>query len=279
MARCHPPNGTDVGYPVANLPRGGKASAALFAEGYSDLREVPAERLSSEMHRRVHAAAVSGVPYFNESATCELRRLKPPFAYLDFETMGFAVPEIIGTRPYEQLPFQWSVHVEDAGEIRHAEYLAIESFGDFEALTEPLIAAFPPTGPIFAYNAGFEDRVLRRLGELVPSSRLVLGNLADRLFDLLPVTREAYYHRDMQGSWSIKSVIPTIAPELRYGELEEVQDGGTAQLAFLELRNPEVNPDRKLILRGALLQYCARDTEVMIVLRRFLSGDLLDAQF
>ena len=103
--------------------------------------------------------------------------------------------------------------------------------------------------------------------------------MADRLFDLLPVTREAYYHRDMQGSWSIKSVIPTIAPELRYGELEEVQDGGTAQLAFLELRNPEVNPDRKLILRGALLQYCARDTEVMIVLRRFLSGDLLDAQF
>ena len=129
---------------------------------------MPADRLSSEKHRRVHAAAVSGVPYFNESATRELRRLKPPFAYIDFETMGFAVPVIIGTRPYEQLPFQWSMHLEDAGDVRHSEYLAIESFGAFLPLAEALIAALPLSGPIFAYNASFEDRVLRRLGELAP---------------------------------------------------------------------------------------------------------------
>lgn len=171
IARCHPEQGSGAQYPITSLPRGGKAASTLVEEGYSDLRDVPTERLSSDNHRRVHAAAVSGVPYFNQAATHELRRLKPPFAYLDFETIGFAVPELIGTRPYEQLPFQWSVHVEGAGDIRHTEYLAIESFGDFQPLAEALIAALPPQGPIFAYNASFEDRVLRRLADLVLSRR------------------------------------------------------------------------------------------------------------
>ena len=231
IARCHPEQGSGAQYPITSLPRGGKAASTLVEEGYSDLRDVPTERLSSDIHRRVHAATVSGVPYFNQAATHELRRLKPPFAYLDFETIGFAVPELIGTRPYEQLPFQWSVHVEGAGDIRHTEYLAIESFGDFQPLAEALIAALPPQGPIFAYNASFEDRVLRRLADLVPSRRITLGNLADRLFDLL-VTREAYYHRDMHGSWSIKSAIPTIDARLGYEHLDEVQHGDAANWLF-----------------------------------------------
>jgi hypothetical protein len=263
-------------FPVELLPRGGRTVGELVAEGYRDLREVPAARLTSEMHRRVHQATISGAVYFDDSASAALRQLALPYSYLDFETIGFSVPGIIGTQPYEQLPFQWSVHVESApDDVRHAEYLAIESFGDFEALTRALIDAIPPAGPVFAYNASFEERVLRRLAELVPAHGTALRGLAERLVDLLPVTRAAYYHRDMQGSWSIKSVAPTIAAELRYENLDEVQEGDGAQLAFLELRSQDLRPERANALRNALLRYCAHDTWVMIVLRRFLCAETL----
>jgi hypothetical protein len=186
--------------------------------------------------------------------------------------MGFAVPELLGTRPYEQLPFQWSVHVEDGDTVRHAEYLAVESFGDFGVLAEALIAAVPASGTVFAYNAGFEKRVLERLAELVPVRSAELNRIVERLFDLLPVTRAAYYHRAMKGSWSIKRVLPTIDPALAYDKLEEVQEGDGAQLAFLEMRDGKTGPVRREILRAALLRYCAQDTWGMVVLRRFLSA-------
>jgi hypothetical protein len=263
-------------FPIDLLPRGGNTVDELAVEGYRDLREVPANRLTNEMHRRVHQATLSGAAYFDDSASAKLRQLPLPYAYLDFETIGFSVPEVIGTRPFEQLPFQWSVHVERApDDVRHTEYLAIESFGDFAALTHALVDAIPPQGPVFAYNASFEKGVLSRLAELVPAQAAALGGLAERLVDLLPVTRQAYYHRDMRGSWSIKSVVPTIAAELSYESLGEVQEGDGAQLAFLQLRSRQLTPARDNVLRSALLRYCAHDTWVMIVLRRFLWGEPL----
>ena len=261
-------------YPVDVLPRGGQTVAALLAEGYRDLRDVPAKRLTDDIHRRVFDATCSGLAFFDLGATAELRQLGSPFAYLDFETISFSVPEVIGTRPYEQLPFQWSVHVEDSpGDVRHAEYLAIESFGDFEALADALIAALPAEGPIFAYNANFEAGVLHRLAELLPARAAALRAVAERLFDLLPIARAAYYHRDMRGSWSIKSVMPTIDGGLDYEHLDLVRDGDGAQRAFLELRGARVPTERAQALRGALLQYCRHDTWVMVVLRRFLCGE------
>jgi hypothetical protein len=273
-ARHEPPP-----YAVQSLPRGGTVVDELLAEGFRDLRDVPLERLSNDLHRRVHDATVSGLAFFDQRATAELRELTCPFAYLDFETIGSSVPEIIGTRPYEQVPFQWSVHVEQApDDIRHAEYLAIESFGDFGALAGELIRALPPAGPIFAYNASFEARVLLRLAEWTPTHAAGLHDIAGRLIDLLAVTRAAYYHRDMQGSWSIKNVMPTIDAALAYARLDEVQEGDGAQQAFLELRGPTLSPGRDALLRSALLRYCRHDTWVMVVLRRFLCGEPLGAE-
>jgi len=261
-------------YPVDLLPRGGKTLEALIADGYRDLREVPLERLTSEMHRRVHEATTTGAEYFDSTLAAELRQLPLPYSYLDFETISFSVPEVIGTRPYERVPFQWSVHVEiGPTDIRHSEYLAIESFGDFNAMCRALIAAIPPDGPIFAYNASFEASVLTSLADRSPEHEDALRRLAGRLVDLLSLTRQAYYHRDMHGSWSIKDVMPTILPELDYERLGGVQEGGAAQLAFLELRGPKVSPERAQVLRSGLLRYCAHDTWVMVVLRRFLCGE------
>jgi hypothetical protein len=272
LARCTA--GQEVAeFPVEVLPRGGNVAETLVAEGYRDLRDVPAARLTNEMHRRVFDATCSGLAFFDFAATADLRTLPSPFAYLDFETISYSVPEIIGTRPYEQLPFQWSVHVEfGPDDVRHAEYLAIENFGDFAALTGELIAALPAAGPVFAYNASFEERVLVRLAELVPVRAAALLQIAGRLIDLLPVTRDAYYHRDMRGSWSIKSVMPTIDASLGYERLGEVQEGDGAQRAFLALRSGTLAREKAEALRAALIKYCRHDTWVMVVLRRFLCG-------
>jgi hypothetical protein len=272
LGRCSAGHETPE-YPVDVLPRGGRVVADLLADGYRDLKDVPVERLTGDMHRRVFDATCSGRAFFDSGATAELRGLAHPFSYLDFETISLSVPEVIGTRPYQQLPFQWSVHVENsAQELRHAEFLSVESFGDFETLAVALIAALPEAGPIFAYNASFEEQVLLKLAEWVPVHSPALRRFAERLIDLWPITRAAYYHRDMRGSWSIKNVMPTIAPELGYEHLGEVQEGDGAQRAFLQLRSATVTPVREQVLRAALLKYCRHDTWVMVVLRRFLCG-------
>lgn len=276
VSRCAAESGAEIEYPVELLPRARALAEALRAEGYEDLRDVPAERLSSPLHRRIHAATRSGRADFDERETLELQSLGSPRAYLDFETIQFAVPEIVGTRPYEQLPFQWSLHVEDArGRLTHAEHLAVESFGDFARLAGELLEAVPRRGPVFVYNAGFERQVLARLAARLPRLAEPLGELAARLFDLLPVTQRAYYHPQMRGSWSIKSVLPTIAPALEYATAGEVRGGEAAQLAFLELRSAETAAARRKQLRADLVEYCRRDTLGLVVLRRFLCGEPL----
>ncbi len=277
IERCTQERGVPPEFPVSLLPRGGRTAEVLSAAGYTDLKDVPAELMSSEVHQRVHQVTLSGETYFDVAATAALREFGVPMAYLDFETIGLAVPQIIGTRPYQPVPFQFSLHVEhSAGQVEHAEYLAIESFGDFEAMAGALLAAVPAFGPVFAYNAPFEHRVLIDLAERLPQFADRLRQLALRLVDLLPVTRTAYYHRDMKGSWSLKAVVPTIAPHLAYANLEEVQEAGGAQLAFLLLRAGTLAPARREALRDALLRYCGRDTRSLLVLRRFLCGEAIE---
>jgi hypothetical protein len=276
IARCTAQQGPGPDYPIELLPRGAKIVPLLRAEGYSDLMQVPSGRLRGAVHQRVHEATLSGVVYFDPAATQALRRCAYPMAYLDFETIGLAVPEFLGTHPYEPWPFQWSLHVEDSpGQLRHGEYLAPDQLADLAGLAAALLRAVPESGPVFAYNASFEKGVLLRMADRVSTEANALRELAARLIDLLPVTRAAYYHRDMQGSWSIKAVLPTLVPELDYGNLNEVQEGDGAQRALLELRAGQLSAARRAALEEALRRYCERDTWALVVLRRFLCGEAL----
>jgi hypothetical protein len=137
-----------------------------------------------------------------------------------------------------------------------------------------LLNALPDSGPIFAYNAPFERGVLERMADRLPALASAVRGLAERLVDLLPITRTAYYHRDMKGSWSIKDVLPTIDPALSYEGLGEITEGDAAQLAFMTVRDPQTPAARRKELEEGLKRYCERDTWGMVVLRRFLSGDV-----
>jgi predicted RecB family nuclease len=188
---------------------------------------------------------------------------------LDFETIQFAVPIWKGTRPYQQLPFQWSCHVEPKpGEFRHEEFLDTTGQSPLTSFIKKLVACLGENGPIFVYSH-FERTILGQLAEMYPDQAQKIQKVIERLVDLFPLAKEHYYHPQMKGSWSIKSVLPTIAPDLDYGSIEEVQDGTAAQIAYLEVIDPQTDEVRKLELSKQMLEYCKLDTLAMVRLVRF----------
>lgn len=260
------------GFPPEILPRGGAFAVALRAEGYEDLRDVPAARLTTPKHQRTWQATRDDQPVLDAEARRTLAGLGCPRNYLDFETIQFAVPTWVGTRPYQQIPFQWSCHVEQRdGRLDHHAFLADDTGDPRRAFAESLLAGIGKQGPILVWSASFERARLRELAEAFPDLANALHEVMERLFDLLPVARAHYYHRDMCGSWSIKAVLPTIAPALRYDALD-VGDGAMAQEAFLELLQPETAPGRRAALREALLRYCERDTWAMVRIAHHFEG-------
>jgi hypothetical protein len=259
-------------YPVSILPYGGKLARTLVAEGYTDLRNVPGERLTKEQHQRVWRASKSGEAELSPESASDLRALPYPRFYLDFETIQFPVPIWAGTRPYEQLPFQWSCHIETAdGRLTHKEFLDTGGSAPMRAFAESLIAVLGAEGPVLVYSS-FERTQIKGLIVRFPDLQIPLTKIIDRLFDLLPVAQANYYHPAMKGSWSLKALLPTIAPELDYATLGEVQHGGGAQVAYREIIHPATAPERKDALIRDLEAYCALDTLALVRVARHFEG-------
>jgi len=260
-------------YPLSDLPRGGKVARELETDGYEDLRDVPPERLSSARHRLVHRAVNAGEAVFMPEAGQILRRLGWPRRYLDFETLQFAVPIWAGTRPYQQVPFQWSCHVESRrGKVHHHEFLAEAGEDPRRAFAESLVDVLgDDDGPIFVYYAAFERSRMEELAESFPDLAPALEAAIARLVDLHPLVREHYYHPGQHGSWSLKAVLPAIAPELDYGELK-ISAGGMAAESYRKLLEPELDEAEAAGIRAALREYCQRDTYALVRIARFLQG-------
>ena len=257
-------------WPVTVLPRG--AGKKWLEKGIENLLDLSEKDLSAK-NSQILTATRDGVPFHDaEGARWEMAQWGWPRAWLDFETIAPAVPRWIGTKPYQQIPFQFSLHLEqEDGTISHHEFLSCDGSDPRRACAEALVAMVPSNATVIAYYAPFERRVLRDLAAWVPDLTEPLLEMEKATVDLLPVTRNNWYHRDQRGSWSIKAVLPTIAPELDYASLE-VKDGGNAQLAWQEAADPACNTLRREALAEALMAYCERDTWAMVVIGRRLVG-------
>jgi len=260
-------------YPVSILWHGGKLIKALQEEGFDDLCKVPAERLKSALHQRIRKASATGRVFLDPAASEIVTGLGYPRYYVDFETIDYVIPRWVGTRPFQQIPFQWSCHVEQRdGTLREQAFLDLSGEAPMRPFAETLLRALGRRGPILVYNQSFEANRVRELAAMFPDLADALLALVTRMVDLLPITRDHYYHPAMMGSWSIKAVLPTIAPELDYENLDDVADGGQAQLAYLEATHPNTTTDRRASLEQALGRYCGRDTLAMVRLVRALAG-------
>lgn len=261
--------------PAAWLPRAStKALRALLESGPAiEMADVP-DTLLNERQRRVKEATLSGKPYFDKpGARRALAADSSPSYFLDFEAVMFAVPRWKGTRPYQQIPFQFSLHrLSRSGTLEHTSHLDLSGEDPSRGFAEALVVACGKRGPIYVYNAGYERTRIMELAERFPVFAGQLEAIAGRLRDLLPVVMDHYYHPAQRGSWSIKSVLPTIAPDLDYAALEGVQDGGMAIAAYLAATDPFTSAARRAEINRNLLAYCGRDTEGLMRIWSFLNA-------
>ena len=271
LAFCVPATTT---FPVELLPNSSKLARQLRGDGFADLRDVPLERLSREDHRRIWRATKRDQAELDASAAAQLNALPWPRYFLDFETVGPAVPRWPGTRPYQKIPMQWSCHRQEAdGTLTPlTPFLDTAGADPRRRFAQSLVHAIGNDGIIMVYNAVFERGVIMQMAELFDDLAPALRAMASRLFDLLPFAREHYYHPAMMGSWSIKSVLPTIAPDLDYANLESVRSEDMVEPAYFEMVNAATSTERRDALAHALLTYCARDTLAMVRLADFLAG-------
>jgi len=259
---CKPDDGP--AYPITVLPRmHAPQREALQADGYVDLRDIPDGVLTNWNQQRVWRATCSGAAEFDAAEIRALKELPWPRYYLDFETIALAVPRWKGVRPYMQVPFQWSCHIHcEDKQLRHVEFLDTTGDDPRRACAETLVKHIGRDGVLIAYNAGFERRVIRELAELYPDLSDALLDMTERFVDLLPITRNAYYHPSQMGSWSIKAVLPALVPELSYADLDGVHHGEEAQLAWLKASN--MDDEQRSILNQQLKAYCKLDTLAMV---------------
>jgi hypothetical protein len=252
----------------------------LGVKDFARVAQLSAEeafRLLQNKHDREHQTAWSRFETELAKRTAEIREQHKDeirLAHSEKETLNFesvnpAVPRFSGMRPYDQLPFQFSVHVlrEHGVEPEHHEFLAIDASDPRHEFTATLCSVLGDSGSIAVYNAQFEAQRLSELAVHLPEFAERIGQIKSRLWDLLPVVRNNVYHPKFAGSYSLKNVLPALVPEMSYAGMQ-VADGQAAGLAWEALVRGNVDGsdgdgDK---LKRALLDYCRQDTLALVKL-------------
>ena len=241
----------------------------LAVMGIQDIREIPDSFPLSEIQDRIRRCVKNNEEYTSSELRGELEAVESPVHFLDFETLGLAVPRYAGTRPYQSVPFQWSDHVlHENGELEHREYLCEEDKDPREEFARTLMEALGNGGSVVTYT-NYEERVIKKLAEDLPQYRDQLLGTLGRVKDLHAIIRKNYYHPQFHGSFSLKDVVPALLPDMDYENLA-IQEGEQAGLEYLRMIDPSTSTEDKEKIRAALLAYCGRDTLTMVKIREVL---------
>lgn len=198
--------------------------------------------------------------------------LKYPLYFLDYETLMSLVPYFDGHRPYQQVPFQYSLHVLQSpdAELDWKEYLHRENSNPARPLTEQLINDIADSGTVLVWYEGFEKARNTELGEMLPEYKEAMEAINNRVVDLmLPFKNKWYDDPRFEGSASIKQVLPVMCPELSYKDLG-IQEGGSAQRLWMEAVLDDKRADQKEQILADLIEYCKLDTLAMVEIYRKL---------
>lgn len=252
---------------IFHLPRLSQAKFdALSAAGIARITDIPDDFDLTGHQDRMRDVIVTGRYYVSDRLARDLAKLDGPTAYLDFEAMNPALPVYPGTRPYQRIPFQWSLHRDDGnGNLSHDAFLADSRHDPREGFVASLIDALDADGqePIVVYSP-YEKSVLREMIKLFPAHADALERIIARLGDLYVIVRDNVYLEGFAGSYSIKTVGKALAPGFSYDGLEHVADGAQAAAAFHRLAVADLTSDAATDLREALLAYCRLDTLAMV---------------
>ncbi len=251
---------------IFTLYYGGKKSFAMYDSGILTVEEIPHDYKLNDKQRIQQACIASGEPHVDKDAIQDfLSTLQYPLYYLDFETIGSAIPLFDGVRPYQNIPFQYSVHVvqDKQSPPVHYSFLASGTDDPRPPLLAELQKVLGESGSIITYNKGFEEGVLRGLAKVFPEYEDWVDQVCSRLVDLLvPFRNFDYYHPAQKGSASLKAVLPAIAGKGYEGL--DIAEGQLASMLFEKVTYSEVSEEERRKVRSDLEKYCCRDTEGMI---------------
>lgn len=233
------------------------------------LHEIPEDITLSDIQKNQVDTHLTGKTVTEREAIKEeLAKLVFPLYFLDYETFPAAIPRFNGFSPYQQIPFQYSLHVLKSAdaEPEHFQFLFTESDDPSTSLAESLRQDIGPTGSVIVWNKSFECGINEALGDRVLLAKSFLRSVNDRVFDLMDIFKKQHFvHKDFRGSTSIKRVLPVLAPELSYSDLE-IHEGGMAAQSWNKVTTGSLTQEKKLKIAEDLRKYCERDTYAMYVI-------------
>ena len=260
---------------IGNLPRlHANKMTLLESDGIELMEDIPDDFKLSDNQEKVKECVISKTPLFDPQLKDHISQLKFPLLYMDFETFSPAIPLFSGTSPYNQIPFQWSLHVQKSwsDDLIHHEFLADPLDDPRESFITSLLNKIEsyPEGNIIVYNKSFEISRLKNLSEWFPEYSERITNVISRIWDLMAVIQKYVYHPLFKGSYSIKKVLPALLPDLSY-EGMDIADGSSASVVFDKLRKKEFTESEAEKEKTALLEYCKLDTLAMVELLNYLN--------
>jgi hypothetical protein len=251
---------------IFTLYYGGKKCFDLFNEGILTVKDIPDDYKMGEKQHIQQACVISGDPFVNKERISEfLSSLEYPLYFFDFETIGPAIPLFDGTRPFQNIPFQFSLHIINDGNAKpeHFSFLASGVDDPRPALLKELKKLLGDTGSILTFNQRFEEGILKEMALAFSEYKTWVAQVCNRLVDLLsPFSNFDYYHPSQKGKASLKKVLPALTGK-DYSELD-IAEGQSASIAFLTVTYGEVTEEERQKVRNDLLKYCGLDTEGMI---------------
>ncbi|MCA9329592.1 DUF2779 domain-containing protein, partial [Candidatus Saccharibacteria bacterium] len=200
--------------------------------------------------------------------------LEYPLYFLDYETMMSLVPYFDGHRPYQQVPFQYSLHILESreAELTQKEYLHRENSNPAQPLAEQLVKDIGDKGSVIVWFEGFEKARNTELGEMLPEYKQAMEAINNRVVDLMiPFKLKWYDDPRFNGSASIKQILPVVCPHLSYKELG-IQEGGSAQRLWMEAILDAKRADQKDQILDDLIEYCKLDTHAMVEIYKCLKA-------
>ncbi|MBQ6495118.1 MAG: DUF2779 domain-containing protein [Bacilli bacterium] len=241
----------------------------LYHEGIYDYNNLLKTKINNKYKEQIEYELYDKEPKINIDKIKEfISTLSYPLYFLDFETYQQSIPEYIGIKPYEQIPFQYSLHYieKENGKLLHKEFLSAPNIDPRRSLAESLVNDIPENVCTIAYNMMFEKMVIKNLAKIYPDLSNHLMNIYNNMKDLMiPFKDREYYTKEMYGSYSIKYVLPALFPNdpsLDYHNLEGVHNGSEAMNTFSNLGNLSI--EEQQIVRNNLLRYCELDTYAMV---------------
>lgn len=259
-------------FDVIHLPRiSADAVRKIRAEGFWSIDEIPEDFKLTEPRKRMRDVVVSGNPHVGDGLGPSLTAIQYPAFYVDYETSNPAFPTYPGTRPYQQICFQWSGHFVETPEREpvHFEFLADGSGDPRPEFCRSLWEVVAKSQSI-VYYTHFEltqVRAMERDG--IPRAAELVKALEERTVDLEKVVREHLCFREFMGRTSLKVILPVLVPTMSYKEMM-IADGNAAGWGFRRMLATD-DPAERETLRQALLDYCRQDTLAMVEIHRALS--------